>query len=156
MIADRIMIVKTFDQLSLHELYALLRLRAEVFIVEQKCPYQDLDGKDLTAWHLWIQDQKGQMLAYSRLLAPGISYPDCPSIGRVLTHVSVRHSGLGKRIFQHALDLSCKLFPHADIKISAQSYLVHFYAHFGFKPLGQEYLEDGIPHVCMFRPGISH
>lgn len=142
-------IKKPFDALSLNELYALLRLRAEVFVLEQQCFYQDLDQLDSHAWHLWYTDENQIPLAYARVLQIDIPYPGYISIGRVVTNQSSRKSGLGRKIMQDALELSTDQFPGIPIKIMAQSYLESFYQSFGFVTKSEEFLEDGIPHIYM-------
>lgn len=141
---------KQFEELSLLELYATMRLRQEVFVVEQDCPYIDADGKDLASWHL-LGWQGEQLVAYTRLVPKGISYPDYVSIGRVVTDPSVRREGFGKVLMQQSILEIQRLFPNEPIKISAQSYLIRFYESFGFVSTGQEYLEDGIPHRAMIK-----
>ena len=142
-------IIKRFDELSLDELYNILQLRTEVFIVEQNCVYQDPDGKDQSAWHLMaIEDDK--LVAYTRILPPGVAYND-PAIGRVVTSSSKRRSGLGRELMRRSIEACEKLFGNASITLSAQVYLKSFYESFGFIVVGEEYLEDGIPHIKMSR-----
>jgi ElaA protein len=139
-----------FEELDIHTLYELLKLRQEVFCVEQECAYLDLDGKDQLAWHMLIY-KAGGLVATSRILMPGESYPDASSIGRVLTADSVRGLGLGRMLMHHSIE-QCQLrFPEHPIRISAQKHLLELYRSFGFEPQGDEYLEDGIPHVAMVR-----
>jgi len=137
-----------FHQLTLEQLYKLLQIRQEVFIIEQDCPYLDNDDKDQYAWHLWAE-QDGQILGCSRLLPSGISYPNAASIGRVLTHSSARGTGLGKELMVRSIQRTKALFPGAAIKIGAQTYLRRFYEGFGFEQCVEEYLEDDIPHIGM-------
>jgi ElaA protein len=140
-------LVKHFSELSTHELYALLRLRAEVFVVEQNCVYQDVDNLDQDADHLLGYD--GEVLvATARILKPGSHYPEA-AIGRVVTAQTHRNHGLGKTIFQAALSETQRLYPQQHIKIMAQSYLIKFYSAFGFVVVSEDFLEDGIPHVEM-------
>ena len=138
-----------FDHLDTRTLYDLLALRTAVFVVEQNCPYQELDGKDAQAWHL-MGHQAGQLVATARILPPGASY-DSPSIGRVVTDPSARGQGLGVRLMEEALERCRGLFPDRAIEIGAQAHLVDFYSRFGFKPNSDTYLEDGIPHIDMIR-----
>ncbi len=145
--------IKHFDQLTALELYRILQLRALVFVVEQNCPYQDLDEKDLPSYHLCIYDGE-RLVALTRIVPPGISYPDYASIGRVVSHPDYRRSGAGKVIMQKSILKCLELFPGKDIKISAQSYLIPFYQSFGFVSVGEEYLEDQIPHQAMIRSSI--
>lgn len=141
--------LKRFHELTVDELYNILQLRSEVFIIEQNCVYQDVDGKDQAAWHLMGIDDS-QLIAYTRILPAGISYED-PSIGRVVTLPSKRRSGLGRELM-HASIAECeRLFGKTPITLSAQSYLIHFYESLGFSTVGDQYLEDGIPHIKMTR-----
>ncbi len=138
-----------FYDLSTDELYDMLRLRAEVFVVEQDCVYQDLDNKDKRSYHLLCYDAENDLIAYTRLVPKGISYPNHPSIGRVVTSDKVRRKGIGKTIMKKSIEEIERLFGQSEIKISAQCYLDKFYREMGFVPKGEEYLEDGIPHVGM-------
>ena len=142
-------ILKKFDNLTVDELYAILQLRSEVFIVEQNCVYLDPDGKDQQAWHL-IGTEKDIVIAYTRILAPGVSYTD-PSIGRVVTSPSKRRSGLGRELMERSIEQCEKLFGKKSITLSAQVYLKKFYESLGFIGVGDEYLDDGIPHIKMSR-----
>jgi ElaA protein len=142
---------KHFNELSTLELYAILKLRQEVFIVEQNCPYLDCDGKDLESYHLLCYDTEQNLVAHSRLLPEGISYKGFVSIGRVVSAESVRGKGFGKLLMQESLHQIKLLFGEVPIKIGAQSYLLKFYSSFGFVSTGEEYLEDGIPHTNMVR-----
>ena len=138
---------KSFEQLSAHELYTLLQLRNEVFIVEQHCVYQDLDDKDQQSFHLcgWLNDA---LVAYARIIPQGIAFEEV-SIGRVCTSPSYRKNGAGRILMQHAIELALKQFNVSEIKIGAQLYLDAFYASLGFRQSGKEYIEDGIPHIPM-------
>ncbi len=142
-----------FDALSPHELYEIMALRQEVFVVEQNCPYLDADGKDLQSWHLMGRNAAGALLAYTRLLPEGVSYPGYTSIGRVVSSPAARGTGAGKLIMQRSIDLCRHLFGPLPIKIGAQSYLLKFYESLGFISTGEEYLEDGIPHTKMVLGG---
>ncbi len=141
-------VIKSFDQLSIYELYGLLRIRQEVFVVEQNCPYQDLDDKDQKAHHI-IAYHDDKIVAYTRLLAPGASYPDYSSIGRVVNDQEYRGKGIGKVIMKVSIEKTKELYPHHPIKISAQTYILDFYSSLGFVAIGEEYLEDDIPHRGM-------
>lgn len=149
---------KSWAELGREELYGLLRLRTEVFVVEQDCVYQDLDDKDKDALHVWMEqagapaDQGGQILATTRLLPVGVSYKREVSIGRVVTAQSVRRGGWGRKLMKRSLDEVHAAWPGEPIRISAQEYLEDFYSSFGFSTVGEVYLEDGIPHVAMTRP----
>lgn len=140
---------KTFDQLTVYELYEIMTLRQEVFVVEQNCPYQDCDGKDLASWHLCGKNDEGRLVAYTRLLPKGVSYPDYCSIGRVVSSPSVRGTGAGRLLMHRSIEMARQLFDNEPIKIGAQTYLLRFYESFGFRSTGEEYLEDGIPHTKM-------
>ena len=141
--------VKEFDALTPHELYAILQLRSEVFGVEQKCVYQDMDNKDQHCYHMMCW-QKDQLVAYTRLVPPGISYSE-PSIGRVVTSRDVRGTGLGKTLVEKSIAEILKVYGQTPIKIGAQLYLKKFYESFDFEQTGDIYDEDGIPHIHMTR-----
>jgi len=141
--------LKPFDSLSPQELYNILQLRNEVFIVEQNCPYQDLDNKDLYAFHL-MGMKENKLIAYSRLLAPGISYSES-SIGRVVSSPAARKTGMGKKLMDESIIQIQNLFHTDTIRIGAQLYLKKFYESFGFIQQGDSYLEDNIPHIIMLR-----
>ena len=144
--------LKPFSELTPNELYRILQLRNEVFIVEQNCPYLDLDNKDLKSWHLMgIEEDK--LMAYSRLLAPGISYSES-SIGRIVSSPSVRKTGMGKKLVEESIKQIKNLFRTDIIRIGAQLYLKTFYESFGFVQDGEIYLEDNIPHIIMLRKPI--
>ncbi|WP_316831898.1 GNAT family N-acetyltransferase [Pedobacter aquatilis] len=142
-------IIKAFSEFSIEELYHVLRLRNEVFIVEQNCPYQDLDDKDQRSLHLlyYVDDQ---LAAYTRLLPQGISYEDI-SIGRVLTSAAHRGIGLGKKLMEASIAGCYEKFGPSPIRISAQLYLLKFYQSLGFEKIGEPYDEDGIPHIEMVK-----
>lgn len=142
-------LVKTFEELSTKELYQILRLRSEVFVVEQDCVYQDVDNKDQKALHV-IGIKNDEVVAYTRIFKPG-DYFDNVSIGRVVVSQDQRKYGLGKQIMQASLAAINQRFPDKSIEISAQSYLLKFYTELGFNALGEEYLEDGIPHRRMLK-----
>jgi ElaA protein len=140
-----------FDQLSLGELYAILKIRQQVFIVEQDCPYLDADGLDQSVWHLccWQQDfANKELVAYLRVLPPGMKYSEA-ALGRVLTAESVRGSGIGKELIRQGLKRTQQQYPDTNIRISAQLYLEKFYTAFGFETVSEPYHEDGIPHIEM-------
>jgi ElaA protein len=141
--------LKHFNDLTPHELYGLLQLRETVFVVEQNCPYLDADGKDTKAWHL-IGLVEEKIVATARIIPAGVSY-DEPSIGRVVSHPSLRMTGVGKELMKRSLEHCEKLFGHQPVRIGAQKYLKRFYESFGFVDVGEEYLEDGIPHLIMLR-----
>lgn len=141
--------VKTFQELSLEELYELLALRSEVFVVEQNCVYQDIDGKDQQALHI-LGYKKDSLVAYTRCFDKGM-YFDQASIGRVLVKENQRKYGYGHVIFEASIKEVEKRFKAESIKISAQKYLTKFYESHQFKQVGEGYLEDGIPHVAMIK-----
>ncbi len=140
----------SFDGLSRPALYAILAARVEVFVVEQDCPYQDLDGLDASALHLWAADPAGRIAAYARILPPGLRFPEA-SIGRVLTSLALRRTGLGRELMERAVDLAGRRFPGSGLRISAQQYLQRFYTSLGFEFVRGPYPEDGIPHIEMLR-----
>lgn len=142
--------LKPFDALTPHELYDILWLRNEVFVVEQQCIFQDADYKDSKAWHLMGYDAQHQLMAYCRLLPAGVSYTE-QSIGRVVVHPAARRTGAGKALMQRAITLCEERFGKGFIRIGAQLYLKRFYEGFGFKQQGAIYLEDGIEHIEMLR-----
>jgi ElaA protein len=141
---------KIYNQLSLDELYQILQLRAEVFVVEQNCPFNDLDGKDRYCQHLMCYLEDGQLLAYTRIVPPKISYPE-PSIGRVITALSARKMKLGKNLMERSIQLLENTYGSQAIRIGAQLYLKKFYQSFGFEQASDVYLEDGIEHILMVR-----
>ncbi|MFN0034936.1 MAG: GNAT family N-acetyltransferase [Saprospiraceae bacterium] len=138
-----------FDELSPHALYEILALRQEVFVVEQNCPYQDCDGKDLQAWHLMGRDESGKLICYTRLLPKGVAYEGHASIGRVVSSPLARGTGIGKALMAESIRMCRLLLGDQAIKIGAQTYLLKFYEGFGFRSTGEAYLEDGIPHTKM-------
>ena len=140
-------ISKTFKQLSKTELYQILQLRAAVFVVEQNCPYQDLDDLDFDSFHLCGYMQK-ELVAYSRVIKPGVKYTGA-SIGRVITKGIVRNSGAGKALMDQSINECRKHWRAENIFISAQERLKNFYRDIGFEINSDSYLEDGIPHVEM-------
>lgn len=139
------LVVKPFDELSLEELYEILKVRAEVFVVEQNCAYQDLDDKDKYSYHVFLKDETG-IQAYLRVVDKGVSYEEV-SLGRVLT--VKRGCGLGKRIVLEGIKIAKEKMNADRIKIGAQTYAKGFYEKVGFKQVSEEYLEDGIPHIKM-------
>jgi ElaA protein len=142
-------ILKPFAELTPHELYAIIRLRNAVFVVEQNCVFQDADDKDQDSWHL--MGWQGELLAaYSRLVPPGLAYPE-PSIGRVVSDPSVRGTGAGRLLMEESIRECLQLFGEGPIRIGAQRYLEAFYTSLGFRTEGEPYLEDGIPHIYMVR-----
>jgi ElaA protein len=141
-----------FNDLTVDDLYAVVRLREAVFIVEQSCPYPDSDGRDPRAWHLlgWQHGSERKLVAYARVFEPGIRYEEA-SIGRVVTAPEVRGTGLGKVLMAEALRRLETLVPGQVVKIAAQRRLEKFYRDLGFKTVSAPYEEDGIIHVDMMR-----
>ena len=141
--------IKRFEELTTIELYEILRVRAEVFVVEQTCVYQDLDEKDKKAYHLFCENN-GEIVAYLRILDKGVSYPEI-SIGRVLTRETNRRNGLAKEMMQKAISFVEEELSEMQIRISAQLYLKRFYESLGFLITSEVYLEDDIEHIEMVR-----
>ncbi len=138
---------KTFEQLSNAELYDVLKLRSEVFVMEQQCLFLDMDDLDKKAHHV-LGYYQNKLAAYSRLFEPGITYP-VASIGRVVTHNSVRKFSFGKQLMSYSINEISRLYNTLDITIGAQCYLKTFYNNLGFIEVGQMYLEDDIEHIKM-------
>lgn len=136
-----------FHELEPGELYAMLQLRQQVFVVEQQCIYQDLDGLDPQAWHLRCVED-GRTLACLRCLPPGASYPES-SLGRVVVAAGSRGSSLGRELVRRGIEFNRRQWPQVDIYIGAQAYLRNFYQELGFDAEGDPYLEDGIEHIHM-------
>lgn len=148
-LSDFIQRCKPFYELTNIELYAIMRLRNEVFVVEQQCVFQDADNKDQQCHHLMLWNDS-YLAAYARLVPAGISFAET-SIGRIITNSKFRGNGTGKVLMTLAIQESEKLFGSGPIRIGAQVYALPFYERFGFKADGAEYDEDGIPHVEMVR-----
>jgi len=140
-------VFKEFDELTAAELYAIIQLRNEVFVIEQNCIYQDADNKDQPSMHLcgWTH---GTLVAYTRIIPPGISYAEA-SIGRVVTSPAHRGTGAGRQLMQESIRLTMSRFNCSRIKIGAQVHLTKFYQSLGFIQSSEQYLEDGIPHIEM-------
>ncbi|MCR9253730.1 MAG: GNAT family N-acetyltransferase [bacterium] len=141
--------VKRFDELSITELYQLLKLRCDIFVVEQECAYQDIDDKDQKALHV-LGTNNGVLVAYTRMFDAG-DYFDQPSIGRVAVHQDHRKYGYGHQIIESSIEAAHNRFGKQPIKISAQTYLQKFYESHGFEKTSEEYLEDDIPHIDMIK-----
>lgn len=140
---------KTFQELTTNELYAILQLRSEVFVVEQDCVYQDLDFKDQKALHI-IGFKNDKVVAYTRIFKPGDYFKEA-SIGRVVVSPTTRKDGYGVEIMKASIKAVHENYNETFIRISAQKYLLRFYSSLGFVQEGEEYLEDGIPHVAMLK-----
>jgi ElaA protein len=123
-------------------------LRIKIFVIEQDCPYQDLDGKDKLAYHLFYTNTKNEVVAATRILPQNISYTEV-SIGRVVVDESCRGTGIGHLIMKESMDFVLAKFGRVDVRLSAQKHLENYYGKHGFMSTGKEYLEDGIPHVEM-------
>lgn len=139
--------LKKFEELKVEEIYKILEIRNEVFIVEQQCVYQDCDGKDESAYHLYLKDNN-KIIAYLRILKKGVSFDEI-SIGRVLVHKNYRGKGISREMMLKAINFIELNLNEKEIKIQAQSYLVNFYGSLGFREVSNEYLEDNIPHIDM-------
>jgi ElaA protein len=136
-----------FDDLAAQEVHDIFRLRAEVFVVEQNCPFQDVDGVDPKSWHL-LGNVRGKLLCYCRLIPAGIKFAE-PSIGRVVTAPSVRGTGMGRVLMDEAMRCAAQLWPGQPIRIGAQARLERFYNGYGFTKASEPYDEDGILHIEM-------
>ena len=141
--------VKSFEELSKLELYKILRLRAEVFIVEQDCVYQDVDDKDQKALHVILKKSE-EIIGYTRLFWPGDYFKEA-SIGRVVISKKERHNNYGSQLMKASILAVSEKMKEQKIKISAQIYLKNFYNNLGFLETGKDYLEDGIPHIAMIK-----
>ncbi len=144
------LLFKSFEELTLEELYEIIKIRQEVFVVEQNCAFIDSDGYDKKAIHLMLKNEQGHLIAYARLLDKGIIYKEA-TIGRVLTLASARKLGLGRIVFLNAISGLYTYFGKQAIKIQAQSYLVDFYKSFGFEVISEAYLDTGIYHNDMMK-----
>lgn len=138
-----------FDKLTPREVHDLFQARVGVFVLEQKCAFQDVDGADPQCWHL-LGREDGPLLAYCRIVPPGIKYPE-PSIGRVLTTAAGRKTGAGRELMREAVARTNALWPNHAIRIGAQRYLERFYGDYGFVKASEPYDEDGIVHIEMVR-----
>ena len=143
-----------FDRLTLNELYEVMRLRMAVFVVEQHCCYQDADGLDASCVHLLGRLPSGELACYLRIVPPGLKYAE-PSIGRVVVDSHFRGSGMGRALMTRGIEITEAAYPTFGIRLSAQKYLERFYTSLGFISEGDDYLDDGIPHVEMYRAKSS-
>jgi ElaA protein len=141
--------LKPFGNLTPWEVYAILQLRNEVFVVEQNCVFQDADGKDADSWHLQGH-RAGKLIAYTRIVPPGVIYEEA-SIGRVVSSPSARGTGAGKDLMEKSIAAVYTVCGAGPIRIGAQLYLRNFYQDFGFVQVGETYVEDGIPHIYMIK-----
>ncbi|MCK4561307.1 MAG: GNAT family N-acetyltransferase [Flavobacteriaceae bacterium] len=142
--------LKKYNELTVDEFYNILQLRINVFVVEQNCPYPELDGKDKIAYHFfaYAEEKPEQILAYTRIFKPGDYYKES-AIGRVVVHPDFRNEKLGYKLMIKSIQQIKKLFKTSVIKIGAQTYLKKFYEFHGFIKISEEYIEDGIPHIYM-------
>ena len=140
--------VKSFQELSLEEFHDIVALRIQIFIIEQNCPYQEVDGKDKLAHHLFFKNEMDEIIAVTRILPQGISYEEV-AIGRVVVHEDYRGTGLGNQLMADSMNFVRDKYGEVPVRLSAQKHLENYYGNHGFKSTGKEYLEDGIPHVEM-------
>ncbi len=140
--------LKSFNELSVAEFHDFIQLRLDIFVVEQDCVYQDLDGKDKIAYHFFAKNDQGLTVAYTRLFAPGDYYEEA-AIGRVVVHKDFRKERLGLELMSRSIEQIELLFQTKNIRIGAQQYLRKFYESLGFISTGYDYMEDGIPHSHM-------
>ncbi|RKL66208.1 GNAT family N-acetyltransferase [Salipaludibacillus neizhouensis] len=140
--------IKKFHDLTTLELYQILHERVNVFVVEQECPYPEIDNKDQDSYHLFAKEND-EIITYARLLPLGISYEKQASIGRVLVRHDYRNTGLGKKLMERGLEFLKEQLHEKEIKLQAQEYAQKFYASFGFRPISEVYPEDDIPHIDM-------
>jgi ElaA protein len=145
-------IIKKYNELTVDEFHNILQLRINVFVVEQNCPYPELDGKDKYAYHFFafMEENPYQIIAYTRIFKPG-DYYEKAAIGRVVVHPDFRKDGLGYKLIVKSITQVKKHFKTVEIQIGAQTYLKKFYESLGFKKVGKDYLEDGIPHIYMLK-----
>lgn len=139
--------MKKFDELSAEEIYEILRIRNQIFIVEQQCPYLDCDGRDMKSYHLFMENNN-EIAAYLRIIEKGVSYNEI-SIGRVLVNSDYRGKGLARNMMKEAMKFINNQLNEDTIRIEAQAYLIDFYKSFGFKQISEVFLEDNIPHIEM-------
>jgi ElaA protein len=140
--------VKSFQELSLEEFHDIIALRIQIFIIEQNCPYQEVDGKDKLAHHLFFKNEMDEIIAVTRILPQGISFEEV-AIGRVVVHEQYRGTGLGNQLMADSMNFVRDKYGEVPVRLSAQKHLENYYGNHGFKSTGKEYLEDGIPHVEM-------
>lgn len=144
--------IKPFEALTIEELYAVLQLRSEVFVVEQDCVYQDIDGNDPKALHI-LGYKEGVLAAYTRVFKCGDYFKEA-SIGRVVVKAEERALNYGYAIMEASIKVVEAEFKETSIKVSAQQHLKNFYSNLGFRQMGESYLEDGIPHIAMIKQGL--
>lgn len=139
-----------FNQLTADQIYDILQLRSDVFVIEQACIYQDIDTQDKESFHLWLEDKNHVIMAYLRIIPKGIAH-DNVVIGRVVVHQDYRKHGLARIAMQSAFEWIIQNFGKEAIKIGAQTYLIDFYSSLGFTPISERYLEDDIEHIDMLK-----
>lgn len=144
---------KKFEEISGEEMHEILATRQSVFIVEQKCAYQDADELDRCSWHLLGQSMGGSIAAYGRVNFPGSRYRE-PSFGRILTIKDARGFGVGREVVRRCLELCKRQYPELDVRISSQTYLMDFYSDFGFQEVGEPYDDEGVEHIDMVMNAI--
>lgn len=147
-------IIKSFSELTTDELYEILKLRNAVFIVEQNCPYLDVDGKDKDSYHLFLKDNN-EIISYLRILKKGISYKEA-SIGRVLVKNDYRRKNISRHMILKSISFIENTLNEKEIKIQAESYLENFYTSLGFQKISDSYLLDNIPHMDMLYKKLKH
>ncbi len=148
-------ILKKFHDLTIDEFHDILQLRINIFVVEQNCPYPELDDKDKIAFHLFGINKENKIIAYTRIFKPGDYYKEA-AFGRVAVHQDYRNQKIGFQLVEQSIIETHKLFGNTDIKIGAQTYLNNFYQSFGFHQIGEDYIEDGIPHIHMLINKLSN
>lgn len=142
--------LKPYYDLTLDEFHAIIKLRISVFVIEQNCPYPELDDKDKMAYHFYGINNNNKIIAYSRIFKPGDFYDEA-AFGRVVVDLDFRNQNLGRELVKRTIDEMLKLAGKTTIKIGAQTYLKKFYTSFGFQQDGEEYIEDNIPHIHMIK-----
>ena len=142
--------IKKFNQLDINNLYSILKLRSEVFVLEQKCPYLDIDEKDKKALHIFSLDNKDDCIAYGRILKPDDYYKNYTAITRIVIRKKDRNKQLGYELVKKLIEICREKYKEKKIKISAQKHLQNFYEKCGFVFKGENYLEDEIPHCAMY------
>ena len=147
-------ILKKFNDLTVNEFHDILQLRINIFIVEQNCPYPELDNKDKIAFHLFGIDKNNKIIAYTRIFKPGDFYKEA-AFGRVVVHEEYRNQKIGSQLVKETIIETHKLFGNINIKIGAQTYLKDFYQSFGFQQVDDDYIEDGIPHIHMVKKCVK-
>ncbi|TQV72966.1 GNAT family N-acetyltransferase [Aliikangiella marina] len=148
--------LKKFNELSGHQVYKIMQLRVDIFVVEQNCPYSDLDGKDEhpEVLHLFATENEA-IVCYLRILPPNLAYPNKPALGRIVSSAQYRGTGAGHQLMQQATQILDEKWPNLTSHMSAQAHLQGFYGKHGYTAVGEEYLEDDIPHIGMERAPLA-